>query len=127
MKLRIHGNSIRFRLLRSEVTKFVKDGRIAETVHFAAGNEGFFTFALKWDDGATDVSVRHHPSEATVIVPKSEALHWAQTEQVGIYSVVPIGHHGDLTVTIEKDFACLDRSDVENQDTFPNPQLGATC
>jgi hypothetical protein len=63
----------------------------------------------------------------TVLVPETDALSWAQTEQVGIYSVVNIGDYGDLVVTIEKDFACLDLSDAENLDTFPNPQLGAAC
>jgi hypothetical protein len=32
-----------------------------------------------------------------------------------------------LTVAIEKDFACLDLSDAENHDTFPNPQIEAAC
>jgi hypothetical protein len=127
MKLRIQGNSIRFRLLRSEVTKFIEEGWIAETVRFSGEKRAFFTYALRWEAGATHVEVRYEPSEATVILPEIEALAWAQTEQVGIYSAVNIGNYGDLVVTIEKDFACLDLSDAENQDTFPNPQLDAAC
>lgn len=127
MKLRIQGNSIRFRLLRSEVSKFIEERCITETVHFASGEQAAFTYALRWDASVTGVDVRYEPSEVTVIVPETDALSWAQTEQVGIYSVVNIGDYGDLVVTIEKDFACLDLSDAENLDTFPNPQLGAAC
>jgi hypothetical protein len=35
VKLRINGNSIRLRLLRSEVVAFMKTGRIEQTIHFA--------------------------------------------------------------------------------------------
>jgi hypothetical protein len=28
---------------------------------------------------------------------------------------------------VEKDFACLDRIDEDNGDTFANPHAGATC
>jgi hypothetical protein len=119
MKLRIQGNSIRLRLLRSEVTRFIEEGRIAETIHFGPGDQAFFTYALEHAVGAVAVEV--------VIVPGSEARSWAQTDQVGIYATVTIGRHGDLIVAIEKDFACLDLSDAENQDTFTNPQIGTAC
>jgi hypothetical protein len=32
-----------------------------------------------------------------------------------------------LSLAIEKDFACLDHNDAENEDTFPNPNLAAAC
>lgn len=32
-----------------------------------------------------------------------------------------------LELILEKDFACLDRSDADNHDTFPNPLIGASC
>jgi hypothetical protein len=127
MKLRIQGNSIRFRLLRSELKKFIDEKRIAQTIHFAPGDHAFFTYALEWTNSAAAVEIRYQPTEATIILSDSAAFPWAQTEQVGIYAVIPIGDHGDLAVTIEKDFACLDLSDAENEDTFPNPQLGAAC
>ena len=127
MKLRIQGNSIRLRLLRSEVTRFIEEGRIAETVRFASADQAFFTYALEHEAGAAGVEVRYKPSEAVVILPESEARSWAETERVGIYASVNIGNHGDLAVAIEKDFACLDLSDAENHDTFPNPQIEATC
>jgi predicted AAA+ superfamily ATPase len=127
MKLRIQGNSIRLRLLRSEVARFVEEGRIAETVRFAPGDQAFFTYALEHEASAETVEVRYKSSEAIIVLPKSEALSWAQTEQVGIYAAVNIANHGDLSVSVEKDFACLDLSDDENKDTFPNPQVEVAC
>lgn len=127
MKLRIQGNSIRLRLLRSEVTKFVEKGRIQETVHFAPDDKARFTYALEHQPVLSSIEVRYKPSEAIIVLSRAEATSWAQTEQVGIYGAVKIGSHGSLTVAIEKDFACLDLSDAENQDTFPNPQVGTAC
>jgi hypothetical protein len=62
-----------------------------------------------------------------VIVPKSNVLAWGTSDQVGIYHTIDLGLRGSLEVVLEKDFACLDLSDAENEDTFPNPSAGAIC
>lgn len=28
---------------------------------------------------------------------------------------------------VEKDFACLDGTNTDNEDTFPNPNIGMVC
>ena len=48
-------------------------------------------------------------------------------EEVGVYADVALGDDQRLSVVVEKDFACLDRSDADNEDTFPNPNLAAAC
>jgi hypothetical protein len=52
---------------------------------------------------------------------------WCSTDLVGISESVSLGSLGSLDLLIEKDFACLDLSDEENQDTFANPNAGAIC
>ena len=37
------------------------------------------------------------------------------------------GDIGTLALLIEKDFACLDGSEADNEDTFPNPNDGTSC
>lgn len=44
---------------------------------------------------------------------------------LNVYSTLDIGAAGSLAVMVEKDFACLDRSDQENSDAFANPQAAA--
>ncbi len=124
MKLRINGNSIRLRLLRSEVGTFVVTGRIEHTIHFASSDDAFLTYGLEHEADLVNVVVRHKQSEVTIVLPSQQATSWAETVQIGIYSAVNLGGHGILNVIIEKDFACLDLSDADNHDTFPNPQLG---
>lgn len=127
MKLRIGGNSIRLRILRSEVARLIEGGRIAETVYLGAGDESSLTYALESESESSAVRLRYESSEIAIVLPKDEARSWAETERVGIYATVDVGAHGTLNLIVEKDFACLDLSDAENQDTFPNPQLGAAC
>jgi len=126
MKLRISGNSIRLRVRRSEVAKLTAGERIAETVHLGCGEQTALMYALG-TEAASAVQVRYEGSEILVLLPKDEANTWAGTEQVGIYATVDVGVYGKLDVIVEKDFACLDLSDAENEDTFPNPELGAVC
>jgi hypothetical protein len=127
MKLRISGNSIRLRLLRSEVDTFIETGHLEQTVHFAPGKDAFLTYGLKHDPVLESIEIQHKSSEVIVVLPTQQATAWAGTEQVGIYSAVDLGDNGSLDIIVEKDFACLDLSDAENQDTFPNPQLGTAC
>jgi hypothetical protein len=126
MKLRISGNSIRLRVRRSEVAKLTAGERIAETVHLGCSEQAALTYALG-TESALEVLVRYEGGEILVLLPKDEASTWAGTEQVGIYATVDVGAFGKLDVIVEKDFACLDLSDAENEDTFPNPELGAVC
>lgn len=127
MKLRVSGNSIRLRLLRSEVETFMDKGRIEEKVQFAVGEDACLTYAMEWESGPESVDVRYQSCEVVVVLPREIALAWAGSEQVGIYAAVAIGSFGSLKVVVEKDFACLDRSDADNEDTFPHPQMGAVC
>lgn len=40
---------------------------------------------------------------------------------MGIYATADLGSRGTLELSIEKDFACLDRSDADNLVTFAIP------
>jgi hypothetical protein len=60
------------------------------------------------------------------VIPSEEARRWAGTADVGLYGQVDT-KAGVLELAVEKDFACLDKSEAENADTFPNPRQGAIC
>jgi hypothetical protein len=127
MKLRITNNSIRFRVLQSELTKLINSGRIEETIHFTSDRQPALTYALQMEIGLKSTQFRHEPSEVAILLPSEETEAWAAGNEVGIYAIVDRGENGKLNLIVEKDFACLDLSDADNVDTFPNPQLGAAC
>jgi hypothetical protein len=126
MKLRIKGDSLRYRVSPSELAHLLETGRVEETVHFAPGKDAKLTYALEFAGDEQKISVCYRPQEVTVILAGTEARGWAEGEQVGIYADVDLGTCA-LAVSVEKDFACLDGGDRENQDTFPNPKSGQAC
>jgi hypothetical protein len=127
MKLRIKGNSLRLRVSRSELTRFLSPSRVEDTIHFGPGSEAKLTYALESTATSTATIVRYSPQELTVSISEDQARTWSEAGEVGIYTAVDIGGDGLLEVIIEKDFACLDRGDEDNTDTFVNPNVSAVC
>jgi Family of unknown function (DUF7009) len=66
------------------------------------------------------------PRALIVQVPTEAVIRWASSDQIGIESEQPVAHQAHLRILIEKDFACIDGTDEENVDTFPNP-LARKC
>jgi hypothetical protein len=126
MKLRIQGNSLRVRITPSEMTRLLANGRIEETICFGADPEASLTYALEHNARATAMSVRYTPREVTLALSSADAQQWARGQDVGVYAEA-VTSRGVLSLAVEKDFACLDKSDAENIDTFPNPNQGTVC
>lgn len=127
MKLRIKGNSLRLRVSRSELARLLAGDCLEETIHFAPEAGARLTYALQQEPSAKYPTVNYIDSRVTVLLPADQAYVWGATDQVGIAEEICLGSLGSLALLIEKDFACLDRSDEDNQDTFANPHAGATC
>jgi hypothetical protein len=121
MKLRIKGNSLRLRVSRSEVERFLRGERIEEAIHFSADPSKKLTYVLESAVDSTETCVNFEDSRIGVSVSKEDLHRFAKGDQVGIYTNLDIGSEGNFELVIEKDFTCLDRTDKDNVDTFPNP------
>jgi len=126
MKLRIKGESLRLRVSRSDLERLMQEGRIEESIHFGLSSDAQWNYALELGAIESVIAMRHAANEVAVILSKSEAKKWIETDAVGIYGEVP-GGAGSLELIVEKDFACLDREDEANTDAFPNPNAGRAC
>jgi uncharacterized protein DUF7009 len=127
MKLRIKGNSMRLRISRSEVARLLEGDCLEETIHFAPDASAKFTFTLQQDHSVGRPAVQYTENRVAVLIPADQANAWGITNQVGIAEDISLGNLGTLVLLIEKDFACLDGSEEDNEDAFPNPNAGATC
>lgn len=124
MKLRIRGNSIRLRLVRSEVARLVAEGRVEERVAFGVGEADGLTYALVASAEAAVVTARLTPGALTVMLPGRVAESWAGTDEVTIAAEQPgVGPDGGdvLRILVEKDFTCLHTGCDELGETFPRP------
>jgi hypothetical protein len=126
MKLRIKGNSMRLRVSPSEVTRLLKTGRIEETIYFVPEGDAKLTYALELGPAAAGIRLRYQANEVAMVIPANDAKAWAEGEQEGIYGAAGGGERR-LELAIEKDFACLDKGEEENRDTFPHPMQGSVC
>ncbi len=121
MKLRIQGNSLRLRVSKSELARFVETGQLQETVYFGSEQGSELTYIISQDDDRAGLNVEASAGRVKIVVPTEVARTWANSERVGIEGDVELGARGKLSILIEKDFACIDRSAEKNADTFPNP------
>jgi hypothetical protein len=112
MKLRIKGNSIRFRLLQSEVKALADKGFISDETRFTA--ETSFYYGLIASAEVAEVAAKFEGDRIMVILPKAVADDWAAGDDVGIEAV-----QDGLNILVEKDFACPGRpDDPDNADAF---------
>lgn len=119
MKLRIKGNSIRFRLTKSEVENFSAKGIVEECVHFSHQN---FSYALE-KSSQQNLFTSFVSGKLTVFIPQDIANQWVDTEQVSLE-----GTDGEVQILIEKDFACLKpRAGEDESDNFPHPKQDQSC
>src|SRR6266852_172496 len=125
MKLRIKGDSLRLRVSRSEVARLLAGDCLEETIHFTSEANAKFTCALQQDPLVSIPTVQYTGNRVAIVIPANQANAWGVTDQVGIAEDISLGNLGSLALLIEKDFACLDRREEENEDTFPNPNAGA--
>ena len=126
MKLRLEFNSIRFRLKRSEVEQLARTGRVEEKIISGSGDDKTFGYVLESADSVSSPSATLKPNSIIVQVPPEAVMRWASSDQIGIESEQPVDHQTSLRILIEKDFACIDGTDEQNADTFPNP-LARKC
>ena len=123
MKIRIKGNSIRFRLTQSETVKFDAGETIEERIEFGTQENQRLSFSLISEPPAEEISADHKSSQISVIVPREIVRDWVQSEQIGISHQQFLSAEKTLQILIEKDFTCLvPRTSGDDQDTFPHPK-----
>jgi hypothetical protein len=129
MKVRIHDNSIRFRLTQSEVARLAAEGRVEGSVRFAPAPDDLFTYAVETSAQCVEVRAQRSEREIWVTLPENLARAWATEDQVSIEHVQRIGADALLRILVEKDFRCLHHGPGDNEgdaDSFPNPDAAAS-
>ena len=117
MKLRVRHNFLRLRLTQGEVRQLRDMGRLTEVIEFSPDQH--LTYEIDTSTGS-EVRAQFREGVISVTIPRISVNIWANSQQVGIEA-----QQDTLRIAVEKDFACVDPADAEeNLDTFPNPK---TC
>ena len=112
MKIRIKGNSIRYRMSKTDVEQFLKLGYWEEAVDFGVQK---LVYAIK-KHNEQELKAGFYQNTITLYMPEHMAIAWEAPESVGFS-----GYHDKLSLIIEKDFQCLDNTQEDQSDNYPNP------
>ena len=119
MKIRIKGNSIRYRLTQTEITNFGKNGMLEEKTEFVNGES--FYYSLQKKEGIAGLEASFSGNRISIFVPEEIANKWTTTDVVGFDTKMNIGDGKELLLLIEKDFVCIDHTFEDQSDNYPNP------
>ncbi len=117
MKLRIQGNSIRFRLSQTEVANFGSDGACMGKTEFPNG----YTLVYRLSQ-APELSGNFTNNIITIALPEAEIESWINSDQVAIQGNLTLENEDKLSILVEKDFKCLTERSEDESDLFPNPK-----
>lgn len=112
MKLRIKGNSIRYRLSKSDVDRFINTGVVTEETDFGSNTLRYELCTTE----AESMCATFENNRITIFLPEKLANVWSDPEKVGFN-----GTYEKLSLLIEKDFQCIDNSLEDQSDNYPNP------
>jgi hypothetical protein len=120
MKVRIQGNSFRFRLKQPEVLMLKENGSMHETVEFSPSPASWLSFSLlvKEDDHFT---VTFHSNTITFCIPSRVAENWISSDSVGFEELIDTGDDRTIRLLVEKDFRCSQACADENAGAFEQP------
>jgi len=116
MKLRIKGNTIRFRLTQTEI-ETVAAGAVEDSTQFPGGNSLIYKIQTG-DSFATEFS----RGIVLITVPTQVVNAWATSDKVSIENSIALDNGSQLEISLEKDFKCLTvRPKEDETDMYPNP------
>jgi hypothetical protein len=118
MKIRIKGDSIRYRLTKSDLEKFYDESYLEEVTHFPHNQ---LIYCLKAID-SEEISADFQNNKISIFFPKSELNTWFKTDKI-TYQYVQKFEGRELNILLEKDFVCIDNVEEDQSDNFPNPNL----
>jgi hypothetical protein len=116
MKIRIKGNSVRYRLTRSEVARLGEDGYLQEATNFASQT---FHYSIERTD-SDQLRADFLQQNIVVYMPQAMIDEWVQTDRITFED-----KSGPVRILMEKDFVCLDHTEEDQSDNYPNPNK--TC
>jgi hypothetical protein len=116
MKIRIRGNSIRYRLDKKDIQLLQEEQRVEENTTI-----GFHILRFSIISGGDIPSIQLETSQVQLSLPARQVNEWISTEQVGFSHELANPDGSVLQLLIEKDFKCLTERAEDDSMAFDNP------
>ncbi|MDB5024156.1 MAG: hypothetical protein JWP78_1911 [Mucilaginibacter sp.] len=112
MKIRIKGNSLRYRLTKSDVYRLSQEGYLEAKTDFG---DRELIYVIQKTMG-NDLSAFFNDNVICLQIPGKMIGELQSTDRVGFE-----GKKKDLHLLVEKDFSCLEKVNEDQSDHYPNP------
>ena len=120
MKIRIRGNSVRYRLTKSEVEAFCREGYFEEKTHFESKN---FIYKLEAKSDIDQLYADFECDMITLYINTELCSNWHKDDRVGFGGTMITKNGNSISLLLEKDFICMDETVEDQSDNYPNPKV----
>lgn len=120
MKIRIKGDSIRFRLTQTEVQALSNNGKIYDSTNFGTTK---FSYGVVLTSEAENLSIKFENDSIVLEMPEDNGKSWFSNDIITYDHTIKTTSGNDLYLLLEKDFTCLDNTIEDQSDNYPNPKL----
>jgi hypothetical protein len=112
MKIRIKGNSLRYRLTVTDIANLGLHGYVQESINFTSKT---LVYVLK-KTTANLMTADFIDDTITLFIPENMLEELVHTNKVGFAD-----SNGPVQLLVEKDFTCLENVEEDQSDNYPNP------
>ncbi|WP_405410776.1 DUF7009 family protein [Maribacter sp. Asnod1-A12] len=120
MKIRIKGDSIRFRLTQTEVKSLSENGKINDHTNFGIIK---FNYGVVLNSAIEQLRISFENNSIILEMPEATGKTWFTNDIITYDHTMKTSSGNDLYLLLEKDFTCLDNTIEDQSDNYPNPKL----
>ncbi len=118
MKIRIRGNSVRFRLTKNEVEHLCREKFIEERTNFSIQD---FVYEVRVAN-TEQLDIHFVNNKISLEISESQLDNWDNNNRVGFSHSVTTSNGKTIDLLLEKDFTCLEDRGEDESDNYPNPK-----
>lgn len=118
MKIRIRGNTVRFRLTKNEVAKLCREKSVEERTNFSDLD---FIYEVKVTE-AEHLDIHFLNNKISLQIAASLLENWDTNDRVGFSHTVAGSNGKTIDLLLEKDFTCLEDRGEDESNNYPNPK-----
>ncbi|WP_396632304.1 DUF7009 family protein [Maribacter sp. R86514] len=120
MKIRIKGDSVRFRLTQTEVRQLSESGQIYDSTNFGTAT---FNYGVVLKRNTEQLHISFDNNGIVLEMPEDLGKNWFSNDIITYDHTMKTSSGNDLYLLLEKDFTCLDNTIEDQSDNYPNPKL----
>tara|TARA_R100000935_G_C2779816_1_gene141199 strand:+ start:17 stop:385 length:369 start_codon:yes stop_codon:yes gene_type:complete len=118
MKIRIRGNSVRFRLTKDEVEQLCREKFIEEKTNFPNQD---FSYAVSVSN-TENLEIDFSNNQVLLQISEELLQGWDTNNKVGYSHSLSTSNGRTIDILLEKDFTCLEDRGEDESNNYPNPK-----